>query len=175
MAALCASGHALQLSCKPAVSLGRHPHRQSCRPARQQRRVQTQALFGGKKGGDDGGGGNPFAALGNMGNIMENVKKAQQLVQVEAAKAQEELAAARFEGYCDDETVRVVMSGNQEPKSVEITETAMEQGSDKLSDLVTEAMRDAHSKSVEGMKTRMKELSSSLGLPQGANPLGPGL
>ena len=40
-----------------------------------------------------GGGGNPFAALGNMGNIMENVKKAQQLVQVEAAKAQEELAA----------------------------------------------------------------------------------
>lgn len=38
------------------------------------------------------GGGNPFAALGNMGNIMENVKKAQQLVQVEAAKAQEELA-----------------------------------------------------------------------------------
>ena len=27
-----------------------------------------------------------------MGNIMENVKKAQQLVQVEAAKAQEELA-----------------------------------------------------------------------------------
>jgi len=40
-----------------------------------------------------GGGKNPFAALGNMGNIMENVKKAQQLVQVEAAKAQEELAA----------------------------------------------------------------------------------
>jgi hypothetical protein len=29
------------------------------------------------------GGGNPFA---NMGNIMENVKKAQQLVQVEAGK-----------------------------------------------------------------------------------------
>lgn len=39
-----------------------------------------------------GGMGNPFAALGNMGNIMENVKKAQALVQVEAAKAQEELA-----------------------------------------------------------------------------------
>ena len=38
--------------------------------------------------------------------------------------------SARFEGYSEDETVRVVMSGNQEPKSVEITETAMEQGSD---------------------------------------------
>jgi len=99
---------------------------------------------------------------------------------------------AEFEGYSEDETVRVVMSGNQEPKSVEITETAIEQGSDvrtsyvlscvcgvspldiqacqswpvhgmtclgitftdpavlqKLSALVTEAMRDAHSKSVE--------------------------
>lgn len=36
-----------------------------------------------------GGGGNPFA---NMGNFMENIKKAQQMVQVEAAKVQEELA-----------------------------------------------------------------------------------
>lgn len=35
------------------------------------------------------GGGNPFA---NMGNLMENLKKAQQMVQVEAAKVQEELA-----------------------------------------------------------------------------------
>jgi hypothetical protein len=36
-----------------------------------------------------GGGGNPF---GNMGNLMENLKKAQAMVQVEAAKVQEELA-----------------------------------------------------------------------------------
>ena len=38
-----------------------------------------------------GGGGmpNPF---GNMGNLMDNLKKAQQLVQVEAAKVQDELA-----------------------------------------------------------------------------------
>lgn len=39
---------------------------------------------------EGGGGMNPF---GNMGNIMENLKKAQALVQVEAAKVQEELAA----------------------------------------------------------------------------------
>lgn len=37
-----------------------------------------------------------------MGNIMENVKKAQQLVQVEAAKAQEELAAYVLPG-CEGE------------------------------------------------------------------------
>lgn len=35
-----------------------------------------------------------------------------------------------FEGYCEDETVRVVMSGNQEPRSVDFTEEALEQGSD---------------------------------------------
>ncbi len=57
---------------------------------------------------------------------MENVKKAQQLVQVEAAKVQEELSRAEFDGYSDDETVRVVMSGNQEPKSVDITTAAYE-------------------------------------------------
>lgn len=58
-----------------------------------------------------GGGG----MLG-MGNLMENIKKAQAMVQVEAQKVQEELAVAEFEGFSSDETVRVVMSGNQEPK-----------------------------------------------------------
>ena len=60
---------------------------------------------------------------------MENVKKAQQLVQVEAAKVQEELSKAEFDGYSNDETIRVVMSGNQEPRSVDITEAAMEANS----------------------------------------------
>ena len=48
----------------------------------------------------------------------------------EAAKAQEELAAAEFDGYSSDETVRVVMSGNQEPKSVDITEEAIASGAE---------------------------------------------
>lgn len=60
---------------------------------------------------------------------MDNVKKAQQLVQVEAAKVQEELSKAEFDGYSNDETIRVVMSGNQEPRSVDITEAAMEANS----------------------------------------------
>jgi hypothetical protein len=71
------------------------------------------------------GGGNPFA---NMGNMLEQMKKAQQLVQVEAAQVQTELAETDFEGYSSDETVRVVMSGNQEPRSVDFTDEALEQG-----------------------------------------------
>lgn len=35
------------------------------------------------------GGGNPF---GNMGNLMEQLKKTQALVQVETAKVQQELS-----------------------------------------------------------------------------------
>ncbi|KAK9909789.1 hypothetical protein WJX75_007464 [Coccomyxa subellipsoidea] len=133
------------------------------------RSLKTYALFG---KGDGKGGGNPF---GNMGNLMENVKKAQQLVQVEAAKVQEELSKAEFDGYSSDETIRVVMSGNQEPRSVDITEAAMEANSaEELSQLVAEAMKDAHAKSVQGMKERMSTLASSLGLGGQNNPLGLG-
>ena len=46
-----------------------------------------------------------------------------------AEQVQEELAKAEFDGYSADETVRVVMSGNQEPRSVDITEAAMESNS----------------------------------------------
>ena len=106
-----------------------------------------------------------------MGNLMENIKKAQAMVQVEAAKVQEELSRAEFEGFSSDESVRVVMSGNQEPKSVDITEEAYSQGQEKLSALVTEAMKDSHAKSVAGMKARMSQLASNLGLPQGTPPM----
>jgi DNA-binding protein YbaB len=40
------------------------------------------------------------------------------------------------------------MSGNQEPRSTDITEDAYARGADELAVLVTEAMKDAHSKSV---------------------------
>ena len=50
--------------------------------------VRPNALFGGGDGKEGGGWG----GLGNMANIMENMKKAQSLVQEEAAKVQEELS-----------------------------------------------------------------------------------
>lgn len=101
-----------------------------------------------------------------MGNLMENIKKAQAMVQVEAAKVQEELAEAEFDGYSNDETVCVVMSGNQEPRSIDITAEAYAQGQEKLNQLVLEAMKDSHAKSVAGMKARMGQLAAKMGLPQ---------
>ncbi|GAX73726.1 hypothetical protein CEUSTIGMA_g1179.t1 [Chlamydomonas eustigma] len=120
--------------------------------------VQVKALFG---GGGAGGGGNPF----DMKNLMESVKKAQGMVQQETARVQQELASTEFEGYDEDETVRVLMSGNQEPKSVDITQAAIDSGPEELSKRVTAAMRDSHSKSVAGMKEKMKELAKNLGIP----------
>jgi hypothetical protein len=124
------------------------------------------------------------------------VKKAQQVVQVEAVKAQKELAAcvalppafvlsphpplsgldspapadrsAQFDGYSSDELVKATVSGNQEPRGCDITEAAMELGSERLAELVNEAYRDAHAKSIAAMKERMRTLAQQMGLPGGA-------
>eukprot|EP00250_Pteridium_aquilinum_P029725 c40019_g1_i1 orf=396-944(-) len=129
----------------------------------------TSLFGGGKKENTD----NPDEAskkaglFGNMQGLYDTVRKAQQVVQVEAVRVQKELAAAEFDGYCEGELVKVTLSGNQEPVSVDITETAMELGVEKLSALVNEAYKDAHQKSVLAMKERMKNLAESLGVPPG--------
>lgn len=105
--------------------------------------------------------------LGNMQNLFETVKKAQMVVQVEAVKVQKELALAEFDGYCEGELIKATVSGNQLPIRTEITEAAMELGPEKLSLLITEAYKDAHQKSVLGMKERMSDLAQSLGMPPG--------
>ncbi|KAG8375426.1 hypothetical protein BUALT_Bualt10G0098800 [Buddleja alternifolia] len=102
-----------------------------------------------------------------MQNLYETVKKAQNVVQVEAVRVQKELAAAEFDGYCTDELIKATLSGNQQPVRLEITEAAMELGAEKLSLLVTEAYKEAHLKSVQAMKERMNNLAQSLGMPPG--------
>lgn len=133
------------------------------------RSLRVHALFGGKKDGNDKSddGSSKAGILGNMQNLYETVKKAQMVVQVEAVRVQKELAAAEFDGYCEDELIKATLSGNQQPVRIEITEAAMELGAEKLSLLVTEAYKDAHKKSVEAMKERMSNLAQSLGMPPG--------
>ncbi|MCO5558898.1 hypothetical protein L7F22_012488 [Adiantum nelumboides] len=136
--------------------------------------LKITGLFGGKKENTD----NPEEAskkaglFGNMQGLYDTVRKAQQVVQVEAVRVQKELAAAEFDGYCEGELIKATLSGNQEPVRVDITEAAMELGAEKVSALVTEAYKDAHQKSVKAMKDRMKNLAESLGMPPG---LGGGL
>ncbi|GBG67599.1 hypothetical protein CBR_g728 [Chara braunii] len=132
--------------------------------------VVHNGLFGGgKKEDEEGqeGGSKKGGMFGNMSGLMDTVRKAQQIVQVEAVKVQQELAAAEFDGYSEGELVKAVLTGNQEPCRVEITEEAMELEPEELSRLVTEAYKDAHQKSVQAMKDRMKDLALSLGMPPG--------
>ncbi|CAN4096583.1 unnamed protein product [Withania somnifera] len=135
------------------------------------RRLQICSLFGGKKDNNEQNNDAPSKAgpfgLGNMQNLYETVKKAQNVVQVEAVRVQKELALAEFDGYCEGELIKVTLSGNQQPIRTEITEAAMELGPEKLSLLITEAYKDAHQKSILAMKERMSDLAQSLGMPAG--------
>ncbi|WCJ30118.1 hypothetical protein M5689_011696 [Euphorbia peplus] len=131
--------------------------------------LNLNANSAGKKENNDKNDDAPSKAgiLGNMQNLYETVKKAQMVVQVEAVRVQKELAVAEFDGYCEGELIKVTLSGNQQPIRTEITEAAMELGSEKLALLVNEAYKDAHQKSVQAMKERMSDLAQSLGMPPG--------
>ncbi|XP_024005318.1 nucleoid-associated protein At4g30620, chloroplastic isoform X1 [Eutrema salsugineum] len=160
------------------------------------RSLRVNGLFGGGKKDNNQDGQSKAGILGNMQNLYETVKKAQMVVQVEAVRVQKELAvyvpidqpftllnsvsmsfillllpffffSAEFDGYCQGELVKVTLSGNQQPIRTDITDAAMELGSEKLSLLVTEAYKDAHAKSVLAMKERMSDLAQSLGMPPG--------
>ncbi len=102
--------------------------------------------------------------LGKMKELAEAFKKAQE-VQQGAKQLQEELEQMEIEGSSADDSVKVVMSGNQEPIRVSISPDAMAKGPDALSELVTQAMRDAYDKSTATMRERMEELTSGLNLP----------
>lgn len=102
--------------------------------------------------------------LGKMKELTEAFKKAQQ-VQEGAKKLQEDLEQMEIEGESGGGLVKVVLSGNQEPRRVEISPDALGEGADVLSDLVAAAMKDAYDKSTTTMRERMEELTGGLNLP----------
>jgi DNA-binding YbaB/EbfC family protein len=102
--------------------------------------------------------------LGKIKELQEAFQKAQQ-VQAGAQQLQVELEQMDIEGLSSDGSVKVVMSGNQEPRSVEISSEVMEKGASAVSALVTEAMKNAYAKSTETMREKMEALTSGLNLP----------
>jgi nucleoid-associated protein EbfC len=102
--------------------------------------------------------------LGKMKELADAFKKAQQ-VQEGAKKLQEELETMRIEGQDTNGLVKVVLSGNQEPQSVEISPDAVSKGAEELSQIVKEALVDAYEKSTTTMRSRMEDLTSGLNLP----------
>lgn len=102
--------------------------------------------------------------LGKVKELADAFKKAQE-VQQGAKRLQEELEQMEIVGESGGGLVKVIISGNQEPKRVEISPNALNEGSDVLSDLVTAAMKDAYLKSTQTMRERMEELTGGLELP----------
>ncbi|MEO0536219.1 MAG: YbaB/EbfC family nucleoid-associated protein [Cyanobacteria bacterium P01_A01_bin.123] len=102
--------------------------------------------------------------LGKMKELGEAFKKAQQ-VQEGAKKLQEELEQMAVEGQAGGGLVKVIVSGNQEPRNVTIAPDALNEGAEVLSELVTAAMKDAYTKSTDIMRERMEELTGGLNLP----------
>lgn len=102
--------------------------------------------------------------LNKIKELQAAFQKAQQ-IQAGAQDLQKELEQMRIVGESSDGLVKVYMSGNQEPISVEISPDALAQGTDTLSISVTEAMKVAYSQSTEMMRSKMEELTSGLELP----------
>lgn len=102
--------------------------------------------------------------LGKMKQLAQAVQKAQQ-VQEDAKRLQVELEEMTIEGQAGGGMVKVTMSGNQEPRGVEISAEALNEGPDVLSDLVLAAMQDAYRSSTETMRERMEALTAGLQLP----------
>lgn len=104
---------------------------------------------------------NPFGKMKDLANAFQQAQKVQQGAQ----DLQLELEQLEIEGTSSNELVKVIMSGNQEPRRVEITPDAMTQGAEAVSAMVTEAMQEAYTKSTENMRERMEELTNGLNLP----------
>ena len=104
---------------------------------------------------------NPFGKMKDLANAFQQAQKVQQGAQ----DLQLELEQLEIEGKSTSGLVTVVMSGNQEPRRVEISPDALSQGAEALSTMVTEAMQEAYTKSTENMRARMEELTNGLNLP----------
>lgn len=102
--------------------------------------------------------------LGKMKELTEAFKKAQQ-VQEGAKKLQEELEMMEITGEAGGGLVKVMLSGNQEPRRVEISPEVLSEGAEVLSDLVLAATKDAYNKSTATMRERMEDLTGGLNLP----------
>ncbi|APB33281.1 hypothetical protein GlitD10_0963 [Gloeomargarita lithophora Alchichica-D10] len=102
--------------------------------------------------------------LGKMKEFADAIKKAQQ-VQEGAIQMQQELDSMEIVGEAAEGAVKVILSGNQEPRRVEIAPTALEKGAEELAALVLTALKSAYEQSTATMKQKMDDLTGGLGLP----------
>lgn len=98
-------------------------------------------------------------------NIGQIAKMAQQM-QTQLAQIQEELRDTTLEATAGGGAVRVVVTGAQEIRSIEIDPGAVDPGEvEMLQDLVLTAVNDAITRSKELERERMAAVAGGMGLP----------
>jgi nucleoid-associated protein EbfC len=98
-------------------------------------------------------------------NIAQIAKMAQQ-VQAQMAQAQEELRETTLEVTAGGGAVRIVITGAQEVRHVQIDPSAVDADEvEMLQDLVLSAMNEAIGRSKELERERMSSIAGGMGLP----------
>jgi len=98
-------------------------------------------------------------------NIGQIAKMAQQM-QTQMAQAQQELAEMTLEATAGGGAVRIVITGAQEVRSVEIDPSAVDADEvEMLQDLVMTAVNEAIARSKELERERMGAIAGGLGIP----------
>jgi hypothetical protein len=98
-------------------------------------------------------------------NIGQIAKMAQQM-QSQMAQAQQELAETTLEATAGGGAVRIVITGAQEVRSIEIDQSAVDPDEvEMLQDLVMTAVNEAIGRSKELERERMGSIAGGLGLP----------
>ena len=98
-------------------------------------------------------------------NIGQIAKMAQQM-QAQVAQAQQELAEKTLEATAGGGAVRIVITGAQEVRSVEIDPSAVDpEEVEMLQDLVMTAINEAIGRSKELERERMGSIAGGIGLP----------
>lgn len=98
-------------------------------------------------------------------NIGQIAKMAQQM-QTQMAQAQDELKETTLEATAGGGAVRIVITGAQEVRSVEIDPSAVDADEvEMLQDLVLSAMNEAISRTKELERERMGRIAGGMGIP----------
>jgi DNA-binding YbaB/EbfC family protein len=98
-------------------------------------------------------------------NIGQIAKMAQQM-QAQMAQAQQELAETTLEATAGGGAVRIVITGAQEVRSVEIDASAVDPDEvDMLQDLVMTAVNEAITRSKDLERERMGKIAGGMGIP----------
>ena len=97
---------------------------------------------------------------------MKKMMKQAQKMQMEAARAQEEIASMEFEATAGGGMIKAVVSGNMELKSITIDSAAVDpEDVEMLEDMIVVAVNEALSTATDTSAQRMNSIMGGVKIP----------